>query len=840
MGQSSRRGLTLTLEFADRVMDTSKPRRTVLVIASGYQDGDDYGQQLQQDSVFAYQVLVERDYAQALSRCRSRQVDGILLTQPFLLADCCNLLHQLQARIGKGSPPVVVVGSSEVETAVQLLKAGAADYLVEDRTTPDKLRLALRTAIENAELKCVLRPGQVPCQPSGESSPNGSKVSTGSLTQQKQTEAALQVSQQRYRDLAEAMPQMVWTADSTGAISYWNQRWYKYTGLSEAESMGLAGASTVHPEERDRTLAEWGQAVSNGEAFEIEYRIRRWDGVYHWFICRGLPTRNRQGQIVGWIGTITDIDHIKRSEALIRQGERQLQQQLAEIEAIYQSVPIGLNVLDRDLRFVRINQKLAEINGLPVEAHIGRTVREVIPDLADVTEQLLRPILETGEPLLNVEIHGETPAQPGAKRTWLAHFLPLKDGDRVIGISTVCEEITDRKQSEAALRQSEARFRTLADNISQLAWMADEHGWIFWYNNRWFDYTGTTLEEMQGWGWRQVHHPDHVDRVVERISRCFATGEPWEDTFPLRRQDGEYRWFLSRAIPIRDEQGHVLRWFGTNTDITDRQRAEEALAQRAQELTQLNQILKATAADLNQRNQDLNQFAYVVSHDLKAPLRGIRNISEWLQEDLGDQIPPDNQDQLQLLVSRVDRMEALINDLLEYSRAGRVKQPPEHIEVGELVADVLETLSVPPEVTVRLATPLPVLEARRLMLSQVFANLISNAIKYGCPDERGEVVLSAQEQGTYYEFAIADQGPGIDPAYHEKIFGIFETLQKTDRPENTGIGLAIVKKLVEAEEGTIRLESAVGAGITFYFTWPKQVPAIREVAPPTGGGYARG
>ncbi|HEY9622559.1 MAG TPA: PAS domain S-box protein [Crinalium sp.] len=652
------------------------------------------------------------------------------------------------------------------------------------------------------------------------------------ITERNQAAAALNASQQRYRELAEAMPQMVWTADATGAVTYWNHRWYEYTGLSEVESLGLVGVSTVHPDERDRTLVQWEQAIASGQSLEMEYRIRRCDGVYRWFICRALPTRDSQNQITGWIGTITDIDDIKRSEALVQQSKQQMQRQLAEIEAIYQSAPIGLNVLDTDLRFVRINQRLADINGFPVEAHIGRTVRELFPDLADPVERLLKPVIETGEPLMNVEIHGETPAQPGVKRTWLEHFLPLKEGDRVVGISTVCEEITERIQVEAALRQSEAQFRnladnapmmiwvtdatgcctylsrswyeftgqtdatglglgwleavhpedrdmsrriflnaterrapfrleyrlryrdgnyrwaidaagpwlaqdgefkgyigsvidisdrkqaeealrrseeryrtlfetmtegfcvvemlfderhkpvdyrflevnpafehqtglkqsegktarqllpdlepswfeiygnvavtgeparlengsdvmgrwfeisafkikppesrkvailfrdiserkqverelqesetwfrTLAENISQFAWMADQDGQIFWYNQRWFDYTGTTLEEMQGWGWQKVHHPDHLERVVEKIKRCFASGEIWEDTFPLRGRDGQYRWFLSRAIPVRDEQGQVLRWFGTNTDITDRKQIEEALQQ---------------------------------------------------------------------------------------------------------------------------------------------------------------------------------------------------------------------------------------------------------------------
>lgn len=143
---------------------------------------------------------------------------------------------------------------------------------------------------------------------------------------------------------------------------------------------------------------------------------------------------------------------------------------------------------------------------------------------------------------------------------------------------------TERKSAEAvltanekALRESETRFRELADNISQFAWTADAKGWIYWYNKRWHDYAGTTLEDMQGWGWQKVHHPEHVDRVVQRIRQSFETGTPWEDTFPLRSKDGTYRWFLSRALPIRNEAGDVVRWFGTNTDVTEQIEAEKAL-----------------------------------------------------------------------------------------------------------------------------------------------------------------------------------------------------------------------------------------------------------------------
>ncbi len=156
---------------------------------------------------------------------------------------------------------------------------------------------------------------------------------------------------------------------------------------------------------------------------------------------------------------------------------------------------------------------------------------------------------------------------------------------------SVRRQIHARVIAEEELRGGEERFRDLANNISQFAWMADHNGSIFWYNQRWFDYTGTTLEEMAGWGWEKVHHPDHRQRVVDKIARCFHTGEIWEDTFPLRGQDGNYRWFLSRAVPIRDSKGNVLRWFGTNTDITERKQAEKEVLRNAMERKAMEEAL---------------------------------------------------------------------------------------------------------------------------------------------------------------------------------------------------------------------------------------------------------
>jgi len=267
---------------------------------------------------------------------------------------------------------------------------------------------------------------------------------------------------------------------------------------------------------------------------------------------------------------------------------------LPALQLIYDAAPIGLAFLTPDCRYLQINKHLTEICGISVADHIGRTVRDVVPQLADEVEKLVQAIVRTGKPITGVEVRGQRSDRSNVDHVWMTSWHPLKSPDgSVIGVNVVAEEVTERKRAEAvlaanakALRESEARFRELADNISQFAWTADAVGWIYWYNKRWLDYTGTTLEEMQGWGWQKVHHPDHVERVVRHIRWSFERGTPWEDTFPLRGRDGSYRWFLSRALPIRNDTGQVVRWFGTNTDITEQIEAEKALRELNETLEQ--------------------------------------------------------------------------------------------------------------------------------------------------------------------------------------------------------------------------------------------------------------
>jgi signal transduction histidine kinase/FixJ family two-component response regulator len=222
---------------------------------------------------------------------------------------------------------------------------------------------------------------------------------------------------------------------------------------------------------------------------------------------------------------------------------------------------------------------------------------------------------------------------------------------------------------------------------------------------------------------------------------------------------------------------------------------------------------------LERSNAELDQFAYVASHDLKAPLRGIANLAQWLEEDMGEAITEPAREQLDLLKSRVHRMEGLINGILDYSRAGRMHANPEPVHVGRLVAEVVELLA-PADGTVRVGEDMPVVVTERVPLQQVFMNLIGNALKHA---KRGDpsVQVDAREEGWWHQFSITDNGPGIAREFHDKIWAIFQTLEPRDVVEGTGIGLSVVKKIVEGKGGRVWVESVPGAGATFRFTWPK-------------------
>ncbi len=237
--------------------------------------------------------------------------------------------------------------------------------------------------------------------------------------------------------------------------------------------------------------------------------------------------------------------------------------------------------------------------------------------------------------------------------------------------------------------------------------------------------------------------------------------------------------------------------------------------------TALTEVEKSNQ-ELAEINKELDQFAYIISHDLKAPLRAINNLSQWIEEDMGDDLPEDVQTNLILMRQRVGRMQKLINGVLEYSRAGRTDTPDTSVNVHTLLTDVIDILSPPPEFTISIGQDMPTLFTEETKLEQVFSNLISNAIKYHDRTD-GRIEITVQPHNEFYQFTVKDDGPGISERHHKRIFDIFQTILSRNTDESTGIGLAVVKKIVEEQKGDIWVESVNGEGSSFHFTWPRNL-----------------
>ncbi len=276
---------------------------------------------------------------------------------------------------------------------------------------------------------------------------------------------------------------------------------------------------------------------------------------------------------------------------------------------------------------------------------------------------------------------------------------------------------------------------------------------------------------------------------------------------------------LATQISIAIHQSELYHQL--QQELAERKRKEAALRESEENLLQTNTSLLKMTNQYKQRNQELDQFAYIVSHDLKAPLRGIGNISSWIVDDLGDKVEPETQNHLDMLRSRLHHMQNLIDSLLNYSRVGRTQIAIESISVADLLSEIISSLHPSSEFNIVISPMMPNLQGKKILLQQVFANLISNAIKHHHRKD-GKIEISVQDSETFYEFSVTDDGPGIAPEYHDTIFAIFQTLESKYKNDSTGIGLAIVKKIIETEGGKIKLESQLDRGTTFRFTWLKQ------------------
>jgi PAS domain S-box-containing protein len=610
-------------------------------------------------------------------------------------------------------------------------------------------------------------------------------------------EEALRDSEERYRMLLhEIQDYAIFLVDPRGMVLSWNAGAERIKGYKADEIIGH-NFSCFFPSEdikRGRPEEILRMTATSGRHEEQGMRVRK-DGSRFLASVIFTALRDPAGRLRGFSEFSHDLSESKESGAKYR--------------GLLEAAPDAMVVVNQGGEILLLNVQAEKQFGYGHDELVGQKLKNIIPKgfaerlIADGTRtaaEALAQQIGTG-----IELTGRR--KDGSGFPIEIMLSPLDSAEGIL-VTVAIRDVTARKTAEKAQREAEESFRALANNISQLAWMADEKGYIFWYNQRWFDYTGTTLEEMAGWGWQKVHHPDHVQQVVTKISKCFQTGEVWEDTFPLRGRDGNYRWFLSRAVPIRDSEGKVSRWFGTNTDITERKKSEEQLVK--------------TVGELKRSNEELQQFAYVASHDLQEPLRMVASYTQLLAKRYKGRLDSDADEFIAYAVDGSNRMQGLIQDLLAYSRAGTNGKVLHEISSENALKAALANLRATIEESGAVVThdALPVITTDVTQLALVFQNLVGNAIKYHGPAVPHVHVSATKNGGKEWIFSVRDNGLGIDPQYFERIFVLFQRLHGRTEFKGTGIGLAICKKILERLGGRIWVESQPEKGSTFHFALP--------------------
>ena len=963
-------------------------------------------------------------------------VDCVLLD--LGLPDCHGLATLQRAHSAAAHLPIIVLTGLEDEAlGIEAVRHGAQDYLVKGQTPPRMLLRAIRYAIERQRMK-----------------------------------EALRKSEQEFRALAEAVPQIVWATRPDGWNIYFNQQWMEYTGLTLDESYGHGWNIPFHPDDKQRAWDAWQRATQHNEPYLLECRLRRADGVYRWWLIHGAPMRGANGEIQKWFGTCTDIEEIKQAEKAIRESERRERERAEELAVLLEAVPAPVIIVhDRDalhmtgnrasdellrnppggevslsapaevkprhfralkdgrelrldelpaqraargehvrdfefdlvfddgttLHLLAYGTPLKDAEGQPRGAvHVlvdvterkraedalqttmqrfydvlssmysgvllvtsegrvefanqafcdrfaledapadlvGLAAQEMIekikPAYADPDEALARiqEIVDRGKPIkaeevamqggrtclrdfvpltikgkscgrvwLHMDISERKQAEVALresrerldlallssrmatfdwdivnnKRTWSAGVHRLlgtdaaaftgaadeffqvihpedratvqaalaraiettgeyeteyravwpdesirhmsargkihrDDAGQAVLMTGVCWDVTEQKRQEQRLRESEQQFRTLVESIPNLAWWANGDGYLTWYNRQWYEYTGTTPEQMEGWGWQSVHDPHELPRVLQRWKASIASGEPFEMEFPLRGRDGQFRWFLTRVLPLKDAGGQVVRWFGTNTDVTEVRQGRQA----------------AEAANVAK-----SQFLASMSHELRTPMNAILGMTDLA---LSTPLPATVRDYLQTAKESADLLLELLNEILDFSRieAGRFELESAPFHLRKTVEQVIKTLGIRAyekglELVCQVADESPqTVVGDSLRLRQVLLNLVNNAIKF---TSKGEVVVRvALEQRTVeavsLRFSVSDTGIGIAPEKWESIFAPFTQADSstTRRFGGTGLGLAISQRLVNLMGGQIRVDSQPGEGSTFFFT----------------------
>jgi PAS domain S-box-containing protein len=613
----------------------------------------------------------------------------------------------------------------------------------------------------------------------------------------------------RFRQLAQAMPQIVFTTDGCGAVQFVNERWTEATGRPPEEALGGHWQDAVHPEDRASIGERMRRMVVEGAELQAEYRLRHRDGRYRWQLMRAVPVRDDRDAL-SWFGTATDIDALK-----------QAQERLAE----------QAELLRMAGRLTRMGSWRADLaTGQMTLSEDAFALLDLPPDRAPTVEDLLALVRPAALPAVREALAAcsarGTPfdmeleiATPAGRTVWVRVLgEPVRDADgRVVAIQGAHHDITARMRMVEEIRRlnasleeriaertgqltrQEALFRTLAEQAPLPFWTVDPRGRVTFLSRAWYELTGGAPPQWHGDAWLALIHPDDLPQVRRNWALSTTTGVPYAGTRRIRARDGSYHTTSYRAVPVRDDAGGILFWVGIDADITD---------------------LMANEAALRLANQQLESFSYSVSHDLQSPLQRVASYARLLQQELAGLPAGRAQHYLGRIQANADTMAQLIEGLLALASVSQVEIIRAVVNLSDMASEILMRLQTDhPQRRVRwrVQPGLAVMGDVRLLRS-VLENLIGNAWKFTSGREAAEIVVGgSRERGEYF---VRDNGCGFDMTYADRLFGTFQRLHAADEFPGTGIGLATVARAISRQGGRVWARSVPGEGATFFFSLP--------------------
>jgi PAS domain S-box-containing protein len=594
-----------------------------------------------------------------------------------------------------------------------------------------------------------------------------------------------------------------WKHDLITNDSIWSKGHYEIFELEElpADQLYAVARARIHPDDRS-ILDEADKIVmETGRDFEITYRILFPDNRVKQIREIGKPYKDESGQIVSMQGSIQDVTKEKEAELNLSNSNKLLD----ESQSIAKIGSWKIDLITHDLTWSSGHYQIFDLQELPPDQLFNAYRNRIHPDDIELLDNALAHTIKTGDDLIYnhrlVMVDGSFKYVTGIGKGY------KNEKGEIIGIQGTVQDITEKTLAEQIIIEKAKEINDVRSALdeSSIVTITDDKGLITFVNDKFCSISKYSKEELLG----QYHYLDNpyykLNKFIKNIFKTIANGHVWRGEIMHIAKDRSIFWVYSTIVPFLDKKGKPYQFIAISSDITEQKRAQKKL--------------KNALTDLEKTNKELDQFAYIVSHDLKAPLRAINNLSEWIMEDMPE-MPADVFSNFELLRGRVMRMENLINGVLDYSRIGKRLIESQLTDLKIMLHEIIEIIVPAEGYNVFIADTIPELKIPRILFEQIFTNLISNAIKHN-DKPTGKVECLYESLTDFHQFSIKDNGPGIAEKYHQKVFKVFQTIEARDKKESTGVGLSIVQKIIEEQGGTIRIESAAGQGASFIFTIPK-------------------